>query len=313
MKALVTGAAGFIGSHLSEKLVDRGHSVIGVDNFDDFYARRIKEDNLKYLTTMKENFSFFEGDIRNKETLDEIMGGVDVVFHEAARPGVFPSYNLPEDYHRLNVDATFDLLRASSLSGVGRVVFASSSTVYGQAKEYPVKEDFMLNPTNPYGITKVLGEDYLKFFGRVYGLQYNILRYFSVYGPRQRPDLSIAEWTKQIFEENKIRMKGKVQFRDYTYIDDVVNAIVLAGESDVKNEICNVCYGMPIGLSEVIDNLILLSGKKVQVIDDGVREGDVLKTFGSNEKAKRLFGWEPKIGIKEGIERYIEWYRDYNL
>jgi len=308
MRTLVTGAAGFIGSHLSRKLVQDGHEVVGIDNFDPYYSEKLKKLNLRELKKFKK-FQFANIDITNLKDLEKIMKGIDLVYHLAARPGVMPSFFVPEVYHRNNVVGTFNVLFVARNTGVKKVLFCSSSSVYGQAVYLPMDENHPLNANSPYGVTKIIAEKYCLIFDTIYKLPVNIVRLFSVYGPSQRPDLSIAEWTEDIFKRKKvIARRGLEQTRSYTYIDDTVDGIVAAMNADFHGEIINIGSPVRIPVKLVVNKLIELSGIGNVKIEVHKRpDEDRLDTHANIRKAKRLLHWKPKTKIDEGLKNYVEW------
>ncbi len=256
MKALVTGCSGFIGSHLSDKLLEHGYDVVGIDCFTDYYSREIKEANIANALNHK-NFEFVEGDLLDMNSYPE----VDYVFHEAAQAGVRKSWGKDfEIYTRNNILVTQKLLEFYKDKKTRKFVYASSSSVYGDT-ELPMKEKTSLNPVSPYGVTKLAAENLCYLYWKNYGLPTASLRYFTVYGPRQRPDMAIHKFVKAISNEDEITIFGDgTQTRDFTYIDDAIEANLLAANSDSKGEIFNVGGGSTISVNE----LIKLIGKTLQ-------------------------------------------------
>ncbi|MDA4126814.1 MAG: NAD-dependent epimerase/dehydratase family protein [Thaumarchaeota archaeon] len=306
-KVLVTGGAGFIGSALVEFLLSKGCEVTAYDSFDDFYPG--KEENLgPYLND--KDFRLVRGNILDFDSLNDAMGGVSVVFHEAAQAGVRYGIDHPRDAHETNVTGTLNVLEAARKNEVEKVVYASSSSVYGNPVSLPMVEDHPPSPTNPYGATKLAAEKYCIAYQRTYGLKTVCLRYFSVYGPRGRPDQVITAFTNIIARGGRPRIFGDgKQSRDFTYISDVVSATYLGAAVDVDGEIINVGYGKDLSIEFVARKVAEGLGKDVQ--PDFVKgyEGDFPQTLCSNSKALHQLGWRPKVPFEEGLSKYLEWYR----
>jgi len=305
MKALVTGCAGFIGSHLVDKLLGLGNYVIGMDCFTDYYLRTIKEENIA-VALENRNFSFIEEDILE---LDQFPN-VDIVFHLAAQAGVRASWGRSfEIYTRNNIEATQKLLEFYKNRKIQKFVFASSSSVYGDA-ELPTKEDSLLKPVSPYGVTKLAGENLCYLYWKNYNLPTISLRYFTVYGPRQRPDMAIHKFIRAILKGEEIVVFGNgMQTRDFTYVDDAVEATMLAAVSKNMGEVFNVGGGTRISINELIKRLEEIIGIKAKVQNIEKQKGDVINTLSDIIKINNL-GWTPKISIEEGIEREIAWYKN---
>ena len=305
MKAVVTGCAGFIGSHLVDKLLGLGYGVIGMDCFTDYYQREIKEANI--LNALKnKNFKFIEEDILdlNMEKYPE----VDCVFHLAAQAGVRASWGKSfEIYTRNNIEATQRLLEFYKSKNIKKFVYASSSSVYGDA-ELPMKEDSLLKPVSPYGVTKLAGENLCYLYWKNYNVPTVSLRYFTVYGPRQRPDMAIHKFVKAIFKGEEITIFGDgTQTRDFTYVDDAVEANILAAESDIVGEIFNIGGGSRISVNALIEEIEKLIGKEAKIKYIEKQKGDVRDTLADVSKAKEKLRWKPKANIEEGLKRYINW------
>jgi len=309
---LVTGAAGFIGSHLSEGLVARGESVIGVDNFDPYYDPAIKRRNVAGLLA-GEAFTLIEGDICDPDALDAAFAAGDVVgvIHLAAKAGVRPSIEAPVAYARANVEGTAALLEAARLHGVERFIFGSSSSVYGAANEVPFSEDQRIDrPISPYAATKVAAEALCHTWHHLYGIPMVLLRFFTVYGPRQRPDLAINKFVRLLEAGEPIPQFGDgSSSRDYTYIADIVRGVVAAYDSDLGFDIVNLGSSAPVRLDEMIAAVGAAVGVEpvVQVLGD--QPGDVPRTFASVERARELLGWEPQWSLADGLREFVAWYR----
>lgn len=313
MNVLVTGAAGFIGSHLCEKLIDCGHFVIGVDNFDDFYPLRFKILNIQNLKENK-NFQFYQSDIRDQETLVNIFSAtnVDVVIHLAAKAGVRPSIESIAEYYDVNINGTINLLEAMKKFGISRMIFASSSSVYGNNEKVPFSEtDRVDNPISPYASTKKSGELLCYVYYHLYQFDITCLRFFTVYGPRQRPDLAIHKFTKLIGEDKPIPFYGDGSTsRDYTYIEDIVEGIQCALERLSGYNIYNLGESKIITLKYLVETISRTLGKSPILNTLPLQQGDVNRTFADISKAKSELGYNPKYDFETGIQRFIDWFRN---
>ena len=306
MRALVTGCAGFIGSTLTDRLLCDGHEVIGIDRFSDYYARDLKERNLS--SAMKHpQFTLVEEDILDIDTFPS----VDWVFHLAAQAGVRASWGESFDiYTRDNVLATQRLLECYKSQKIRKVVYSSSSSVYGDV-ELPMREDRMVQPGSPYGVTKLAAEHLCSLYWKNYGVPTVSLRYFTVYGPRQRPDMGINRFVRAVLNGEVITVYGDgTQTRDFTYIDDVVEANVLAATSDVRGEVFNIGGGNRISVNDLIGAIEEVAGKDASVEHSAEQKGDVKDTWADTRKAEKLLGWHATIGITAGLKRYVDWIRE---
>jgi UDP-glucuronate 4-epimerase len=315
MRVLVTGAAGFIGSHLSERLCARGDEVVGVDNFDPFYPRAIKEQNLEGLRTVAA-FSFIEGDIRDAAALAGAFGRArpDVVVHLAALAGVQPSLAEPARYADVNLVGTQRVIDAARVAGVPRFVFASSSSVYGLDSQPPFKEsDPCLAPLSPYASTKRSGELLLFAAHHLYALDVICLRFFTVYGPRQRPDLAIHKFGRLIAAGRPIPLFGDgSNSRDYTFIDDIVDGVLASIDEAVPapgHRIYNLGGSRTTTLLGLVDLLGQALGKKPIVEWQPEQPGDMKRTLADLTLSGRALGYAPKVPIEEGIARFVTWLR----
>ncbi len=310
---LVTGAAGFIGSHLSEALIQRGHDVTGVDNFDPFYARDVKERNLTGLRKLP-GFRFVEADVaRDPMPLD----GVEAVIHLAAKPGVRPSLEDPGAYMEANVTATARLIDAARRVGITRIVFGSSSSVYGNATPAPFAEDTpAVSPISPYAASKRAGELLAYAFAHLYPLRIMCLRFFTVYGPRQRPDLAIHKFTDLIARGRPLRMHGDGSSeRDYTYITDALDGIIAGLEWTASAaagtvETVNLGGGARVRLDRLIALIAKALGQEAHVERHADQPGDVRLTDADLRHAGRVLGFRPRVGIEEGIRKFVAWYEE---
>ena len=304
MKALVTGCAGFIGSHLVDKLLEHGYEVIGIDCFTDYYPREIKEKNLSNALK-NNNFKLVKEDILEMDKLPE----VDYVFHLAAQAGVRASWGKSfEIYTRNNIEATQRLLEFYKSKDLKKFVYASSSSVYGDA-ELPMKENSLLKPVSPYGVTKLAGENLCYLYWKNHGVPTVSMRYFTVYGPRQRPDMAIHKFVKAIFRGDEITVFGDgTQTRDFTYVDDAVEVNILAAESNSVGEVFNIGGGSRISVNDLIEMMDNIIGKKAKVKYIEKQKGDVRDTLADVSNARKKMNWKPKIDIYHGLREYIWWY-----
>ena len=316
MKVLVSGCAGFIGSHVCERLLEMGFSVIGIDNFSKFYSREIKESNLSYLTKHA-NFHFIELDIRDlKDIKSKLTEKVDFVIHLAAKAGVRPSIIDPESYIDANIKGSQHLLQWMVDVGCKKMFFASSSSVYGNNKNGTALAENQLDgePISPYAFTKRSTELMNYTYHHLYNIDFINARFFTVYGPRQRPDLAIHKFVKLIDSNKPIEMYGNGSTsRDYTYINDTVDGIINGSQYLLKNtnvfETLNLGNSKPIRLKDLIATIYKQMGIKENVLQKEMQEGDVNITFADITKAKELIGYQPKITLEKGISNFIEWYR----
>ncbi|MCB0510016.1 MAG: GDP-mannose 4,6-dehydratase [Chitinophagales bacterium] len=316
-KILITGAAGFIGSHLSELLLTEGFKVVGLDNFDSFYSKELKLANLSSIQSNNNaaNFSFYEVDICNKEQLYSIQDDIDLVVHIAAKAGVRPSIQNPTVYIDTNINGTQNVLDFMREREVDKIVFASSSSIYGNNKKTPFSElDDVGRPISPYAFTKRANELQIHTYHYLYEIDAICLRFFTVFGPRQRPDLAIRKFISLIQNNEPIEMYGDGSTgRDYTYVQDTVAGILLAINYLVNHkkvyEIVNLGNSKPLSLREMIDTIYEVLGKEKNIKQLPMQPGDVEQTFADISKAKELLNYSPKVGFKEGISRFIEWHK----
>ena len=316
MRVLLTGAAGFIGSSLAERLVARGDEVVGVDNFDPFYPRAVKERNLASLRQQR-GFSFHELDLADPAApLAALLTADTAVVHLAAKAGVRPSLQDPAGYLRANLTATQALVDAMRAAGATRLAFGSSSSVYGDDTPAPFREDHAaIHPISPYAATKRAGELVLEALAPHWGLRVASLRFFTVYGPRQRPDLAIHSFTRRIAAGEAITMFGTgSEGRDYTYIDDIVSGVVAAldwtATAPVGVDIFNLGGNEVIELRRMIAEIGAALGVEPRVERAGRQPGDVLLTSADITKSGRVLGYAPRTPFPEGIRRFVAWYRE---
>ncbi|MBU4265940.1 MAG: GDP-mannose 4,6-dehydratase [Candidatus Altiarchaeota archaeon] len=309
MNSLVTGCAGFIGSWLSERLLELGHEVIGVDCFIDYYPRGMKEMNLKPLRG-NENFLFIPYSLLNLD-LNEILKDVDYVFHQAAQAGVRHSWGRNFGvYTDNNILATQRLLEACRNSDVKKVIYASSSSVYGDVDSLPMKESDLPRPVSPYGVSKLAGEHLCHLYHKNYGINSMSLRYFTIYGPRQRPDMAFNKFTRAILNDKEITIYGNgKQTRDFTYVDDAIEANILAMKSQQKDGVYNIAGGSKTTVNDCIKILEEIIGKKAIVRNIETQKGDVKHTYADTSRAAKDLGYKSKVSLREGLEKEVEWIK----
>jgi UDP-glucuronate 4-epimerase len=311
---LITGGAGFIGSHLAERLSKDAHKVTVIDNFNDYYDPAIKHRN---IAAIRDKINLIEGDIRDAVLIERTFakGQFDQVIHIAARAGVRPSIQDPKLYFTTNIDGTFNLLDACRYHGVKRFTFASSSSVYGINKKVPFAEHDSIERTiSPYAATKLAGEQICSNYAHLFGIHCQCLRFFTVYGPRQRPDLAISKFTQKILAGEPIQRYGDGSTaRDYTYIEDIIDGIVAAADYDQRSfEIFNLGGAATTPLSELIALLEQTLGKRAQIEQLPDQPGDVPRTYADITKAHALLGYTPQTSIQQGVEKFAEWFQASN-
>lgn len=309
-RCLVTGCAGFIGSHLSEQLIQLGHQVIGIDNFSDYYPRRVKEDNLSGLRGQPA-FTLVEGDLAQME-LAPWLEGVEWVFHQAAQAGVRASWGADfAIYTQANILATQRLLEAAKGSPTLRAfVYASSSSVYGDAERYPTREDFLPQPISPYGVSKLAGEHLCRLYARAYGVPAVSLRYFTVYGPRQRPDMAFHRFIRAMLTDQPVVIYGDGgQTRDFTCVADILAANLLAAERGRPGEVYNIGGGSRVTVRAVIALLEEIIGRPARVQFAPAQKGDVLHTAADIRKAQQELGYTPRCSLRQGLAEEVAWLK----
>ena len=312
----ITGGAGFIGSSLAESLLKEENKVVTIDNFCDFYNPSIKENNIKELIK-NDNFKLYKEDIRDRQAVKKIFdeNKIDIVMHLAAMAGVRPSIENPVLYQDVNCMGTQNILEEMKNHQVKNLVMASSSSVYGNCKEVPFKEDMIVDfAISPYAATKKANEVMTHVYHKLFDMNVMMLRFFTVYGPKQRPDLAIHKFTKLLLENKEIPMFGDgTTSRDYTYIDDIVDGIIKSciycmTHQDVY-EILNLGNSSPISLKEMIETIGKVLGIEPKINQLPMQPGDVERTYANITKAKNLIGYEPKTTFEEGIRKFIQWYK----
>jgi len=311
MRYLVTGAAGFIGSQIAKSLLNRGDEVIGLDCFLDSYPRSFKEDRIRSLIDY-EDLEFTEDDILSVD-LPRLLDRADIVIHEAAQPGVRSSWGDNfQSYSRNNIDATQKLLEAAKDSRIKKFVYASSSSVYGNAEELPTKEDSPTKPVSPYGVTKLAGEHLCHLYWKNFGVPIIILRYFTVFGPKPRPDMAHTIFSKAILSGERIQMFGDgEQSRGFTYVSDIVDATLNAANSQITYDVFNIGGGVTATMNEMVRILEEIIGKKAIVSYVESRKGDVTHTYPDISKAKRLLDYHPKVGLREGLVEVVRSVKEF--
>ncbi len=312
LTVFVTGAAGFIGSHVSEALLARGDRVFGFDNFDPFYDRGIKERNLAPLSA-DPSFSFLEGDIRDDSALARWGEGIrpDALIHLAAKAGVRPSVADPVGYADVNINGTIRVLEWARERRVPKVLFASSSSVYGGNTKVPFsEEDFVDHPVSPYAATKKAGELLCHTYCHLYGMNVAALRFFTVYGPRQRPEMAIRKFTRRILAGERIDLYGDGSSRrDYTYIEDIVSGVLGALAAPPGYRVYNLGESATISLSDLVTLIETACGKAAVRRFRPPQPGDVPVTYADISRARREIGYAPRTPIEQGVARFVEWYR----
>lgn len=309
MRVVVTGAAGFIGSHLSERLLAAGHDVVGIDCFADYYPRARKEQNLE-ICSSNDRFHFEEADLVDAD-LSPLLDGAAVVYHLAGQPGVRPSWgNQFDRYVRDNVIATQRLLEALKGTPIKRLVFAGSSSVYGDAEKFPTKEGALPRPVSPYGVTKLAAEHLTHLYTRNFGIPAVSVRYFTVYGPRQRPDMAFSRFMEALTAGEDIEVFGDgEQTREFTYVSDAVEGTIKASTADVAGQVFNLGGGSRVTVNKVLATLEEISGIAVRRQNLPAAPGDPRHTGASINLARERLGWEPRVSLREGLARQWEWFR----
>lgn len=312
----ITGGAGFIGSSLTKKLLENGDKVVTIDNFCDFYNPKIKEKNVKEFEE-NENYKMYKADIRDRQIIRQIFdeNKIDIVMHLAAMAGVRPSIENSILYQEVNCLGTQNILEEMKEHNVKNLVMASSSSVYGNCKEVPFREDMIVDfAISPYAATKKANEVMTHVYHKLFNMNVMMLRFFTVYGPKQRPDLAINKFTRLMLNDEEIPMFGDgTTSRDYTYIDDIVDGIRKSCEYCMNNEntyeILNIGNSSPVTLKEMIMTIGKALGKQPKIKQLPMQPGDVDRTFADISKAKKLIGYEPRVSFEHGITNFVEWYK----
>lgn len=311
MRILVTGGAGFVGSHLVERLLGRGDKVVVLDNLNDYYDPSIKRSNI-VEASKSPDYTFVEDDIRDTPALEQLFSAhsFDVVVHLAARAGVRPSLENPILYEDVNCKGTLNMLEMCRTHELKRFVFASSSSVYGDGTPPPFEEDALLRPLSPYGATKAAGEIFCRNYHQLYGISCTALRFFTVYGARQRPDMAIHKFTKMIDKGESIPFFGDGNSeRDYTFYTDIIDGLVAAVDRDLGFEVINLGESQTIKLLDLVKLIEANLGKEAVLDRQPEQPGDMRATCANVDKAKRLLDYQPTTPVAEGVKRFVEWYR----
>lgn len=313
MTILITGCAGFIGAHLTKKLLDKKHHITGIDNLNDYYSIELKKARLKNLIGKNKSFIFQKADICDKRKLDEIFSknSFDLVIHLAAQAGVRYSLVNPYVYEKTNIEGTLNILEAIRHNpSKPKLIFASSSSVYGESKQIPFKEnDPCSQPASLYSVTKRANELMIKSYNHLYGIKSVCLRLFTVYGPWGRPDMAYWSFTKSLMKNKTIGLFEKDTQRDFTYIDDIVDGIIKSLKLSFDFEIINLGNSKPVRLDYFIKILEKKTGKKAKIKIKKLPIQDVKITYADISKAKKLLGWEPKTNIEKGLNNFVGWYK----
>ncbi len=309
MAVLVTGGAGFIGSHICERFLREGYDVICLDNFNPYYEPRLKRNNVKTLLRFKK-FNLIEGDIRDQGLIRKILSrDVDYVFHYAAQAGVRISVQNPMETHEINATGTLSLLQVCLDSGIKHIINASSSSVYGNVKYLPFDESHPLTPISPYGVSKLVAEHYCQVFSEIYGIKIISFRLFTVYGPGIRPDLAISIFTQRALRNETVEIFGDgTKTRDFTHIDDVVEANLIAMEK-ADSGIYNIGSGSRISIDELAEKIIKITGASSRIVHTKPQRGDADHTWAEISKAKKELEWKPQVDLEQGLERFVDWKR----
>ncbi len=318
MKILITGAAGFIGFHLSKKLLDNKCEVYGIDNLNSYYDVELKKNRIKILKKIK-NFHFFKIDLRHKNKIDTVLkkNNIKYIVHLAAQAGVRHSIKFPEDYFKSNMEGFFNILDLSRKFKIKHLVFASTSSVYGNNTKFPLKESSNTDkPLSFYAATKKSNEIMAYSYANIYNLPVTSLRFFTVYGPFGRPDMALFKFTKLILQNKKIQLfNSGNHFRDFTYIGDIIEGIIGLISKPSKNEIPYNCFNIGGGKShkliDFLDEIEINLNKKAKIKNFPLQTGDVKKTHASISKLKDYSFYNPKIDINTGVKKFIDWYIDY--
>lgn len=313
MNFLVTGGAGFIGSHVCERLLHSGHSVWAFDDLNPFYDPQLKRRNLRDLQALAKPFEFVYGDLTDREAVEELLGSVkfDQIIHLAARAGVRPSLELPALYQRVNVEGTVNLLEAARRTGVKKAILASSSSVYGVNSKVPFAEaDPIFQPISPYAASKLACEALGHVYHHVYGFDVVMLRFFTVYGPRQRPDLAIHKFARLIDAGKPIPVFGDGSTaRDYTYITDILDGVIACTQKEFGYEVYNLGESQTVTLSRLIELLEAALGTKAVLDRQPLQPGDVPLTCADITKARAGLGYSPRVRFEQGLPLFVNWFK----
>ncbi|KAB1196262.1 MULTISPECIES: SDR family oxidoreductase [Haloferax] len=315
MQILITGGAGFIGSQIAERFIGGGHDVITLDNFDPYYSTSLKEYNVELCREVSRetdgSFKLVKGDIRDEDLVNDLVEDVDIVFHKAAQAGVRKSVENPQKPNDVNVGGTLNVLNAARKNEVERVVVASSSSIYGVSQYLPFDESHPARPVSPYGVSKLATEQYSRVFYEVYGLPTVSLRYFTVYGPRMRPNMAISNFVSRCMNgKSPIIFGDGSQTRDFTYISDAVNVNEkLLTDSSADGQILNVGSNHNISIQELAETVVNEINPGIEIEYASRFEGDAEHTHADVTKLKDVLGYEPSVSIRHGVKEFIDWYK----
>lgn len=312
MKVLITGGAGFIGCHLSRRFIEQGHDVTVVDMFHPYYSIERKQRQLQFVEEAGP-FSFFSFNLLDELKIRQLFEDTkpECVIHLAAIPGVMPSLEQPLEYVDYDVKATINVLKAAGEIGVKRVVFASSSSVYGNQNRGPVKEEMAAGQViSPYAAAKYSAEAFCHAYQHLYGFQLSILRFFTVYGPWGRPDMAIAKFIRAAMKKEEISLYGMNTMRDYTYIEDIIAGIEASAFHEHESETFNLGSARPVTIERLVE-ILSFHFPHLKAVQKEMRAGDVIHTWADISKAHQLLGYQPRFTIEEGIERTIHWFKTY--
>ena len=316
MNFLVTGGAGFIGSHVCERLLNDGHEVCAFDDLNDFYDPAVKQRNIVHLQALAKPFTFIQGDLTESDEVEEVFASAqfDQVIHLAARAGVRPSLAEPALYQRVNVEGTVNVLESARQRNVKKVTIASSSSVYGVNAKVPFSEaDPIFSAISPYASSKLACEALGHTYHHVYGMDIAMLRFFTVYGPRQRPDLAIHKFTKRILADKSIPMFGDgSSARDYTYVTDTLQGILACTQKEFGFDIFNLGESQTVKLHYLIELIGQALGKEPNIDRQPMQPGDVPITYADINKAREKLDYHPQVKIEEGIPKFVEWFKSIN-
>ena len=316
MKILITGAAGFIGFNLAKYFLEKNNKikVYGIDNFDDYYSVQLKKDRIKEIRFYN-NFKFFKLNICNKKSLNQLLKKhkFDCIYHLAAQAGVRYSILHPQKYYDSNIVAFTNLLEASRVHNIKKIIYASSSSVYGESKKFPLTENLPINPKNVYALTKKINEELAIIYKETYKMNIVGIRFFTVFGEWGRPDMFMLKYLKNIFFNSKFELfNNGNHYRDFTYIGDVVKILyVLKNLNFYKENVLNICSNNPIKITKIIDLINKVTNKKPKIKLVGMQQADIIKTHGSNKKIVKLTKIKYFERIDIGIQKTINWYKKY--
>lgn len=314
MKILITGSAGFIGFHLAKELLKYKHNVIGIDNFNNYYSKIYKQHRISILSSNKK-FFFKRIDLKNKNAVDFLFKRLkpDIIFHLASQPGIMYSFKNPKSYLKNNIYATKNIMQMARKHHVKKFYFTSSSSVYGNQKKFPIKENQTLRPLNTYAKTKKKCEEILLDFFKKTNVDLKIFRPFTVYGTYSRPDMIFISYLKRTYSKQEFYLYNNGNYiRDFTYVDDlcrVLRRFIKVGK--IKNKIINICSSKPIKIKEILPIIDLYNSKKAKVINKPIRKGEMTKTYGDNKLLNRYIKFEKFTHIENGIKKTVNWYKNF--